>query len=267
MTELEFKQCCEQKLKFIRSLKSNNIWIFGAGKGAEVLYEILEKDGIDICGFLDKRASDLKSKYGFPVKQINDFEGKNPFIIVSLMEFSYEALVEISSMGILPNQVLFIATHKRNAKTIEYLGAKIGKFSYDYVSFMSRFPHLLKEMGAFCSISETARCIAMFHNPADVTTHIFRPVNEYTDYLLYDEFEEWRSITIGNDVWIGYNALIMPNIKVGDGAIIGAGAVVTHDVPDHCLVAGNPARIIRRGMVLSDRGQILERGEKVKQQV
>ena len=52
-------------------------------------------------------------------------------------------------------------------------------------------------------------------------------------------------VTIGNDVWIGANAMILPGITVGNGCIIAAGAVVTHDVPDYAIVGGNPAKIIK----------------------
>ncbi|MEP2023274.1 MAG: CatB-related O-acetyltransferase [Reichenbachiella sp.] len=51
---------------------------------------------------------------------------------------------------------------------------------------------------------------------------------------------------IGNDVWIGFNATIMPGVKIGDGAIIGSKAVVTKDVPPYAIIGGNPARIIRK---------------------
>ena len=54
--------------------------------------------------------------------------------------------------------------------------------------------------------------------------------------------ESGRPITIGDDVWIGGAALVMPGITVGNGAIIGSGAVVTRDVPDSATVVGNPAR-------------------------
>ena len=58
---------------------------------------------------------------------------------------------------------------------------------------------------------------------------------------------EWgRSITIGADVWIGGGAILLPGVRVGDGAIIGAGAVVTRDVAAGATVAGNPARPIKR---------------------
>lgn len=55
-----------------------------------------------------------------------------------------------------------------------------------------------------------------------------------------------RPITIGSDVWIAANVVILPGVTVGDGAIIGAGSVVTHDVEARSIVAGNPARLIRR---------------------
>lgn len=50
---------------------------------------------------------------------------------------------------------------------------------------------------------------------------------------------------IGNDVWAGYNCTIMPGVKIGDGAVVAAEAVVSIDVPPYAIVAGNPARIVR----------------------
>jgi len=52
-------------------------------------------------------------------------------------------------------------------------------------------------------------------------------------------------VEIGDDVWIGARAIILPGRKIGKGAIIGAGAVVTKDVPDYAVVGGNPAKIIK----------------------
>ncbi len=51
---------------------------------------------------------------------------------------------------------------------------------------------------------------------------------------------------IGNDVWIGYNATIMPGVKIGNGAIIASKSVVTNDVPAYAVVGGNPAKIIKQ---------------------
>jgi virginiamycin A acetyltransferase len=51
---------------------------------------------------------------------------------------------------------------------------------------------------------------------------------------------------VGNDVWIGYDSLIMPGVKIGDGAVIGARSVVTRDVEPYAIVGGNPARLLRK---------------------
>lgn len=52
-------------------------------------------------------------------------------------------------------------------------------------------------------------------------------------------------MTIGNDVWIGMRSVIMPDVNIGNGAVVGAGAVVTKDVPDNAIVGGIPARVIK----------------------
>jgi acetyltransferase-like isoleucine patch superfamily enzyme len=58
------------------------------------------------------------------------------------------------------------------------------------------------------------------------------------------------TVQLGNDVFVGVNSVVLPNVTIGDNSIIGAGSVVTKDIPSNVVVAGNPARIIRR---LSDR--------------
>lgn len=54
-------------------------------------------------------------------------------------------------------------------------------------------------------------------------------------------------VTIGNNVWIGDKATILPGVNIGDGAVIAANCVVTKDVPAYCVVAGNPGRVMKRG--------------------
>lgn len=77
------------------------------------------------------------------------------------------------------------------------------------------------------------------------STYPFRICDPETlgDYGARDTVADLR---IGNDVWIGLNAIIMPGLTIGDGAIVGAGAVVTRDVPPYTVVVGAPARMIRR---------------------
>ena len=62
-----------------------------------------------------------------------------------------------------------------------------------------------------------------------------------------DTFVEWAEpVTIGNSVWIGGGVTILPGVTIGNGAVIGAGSVVTRDVEPYTLVAGNPARFIKK---------------------
>lgn len=55
-----------------------------------------------------------------------------------------------------------------------------------------------------------------------------------------------KPVTIGNDVWIGGNCTILPGVTIGNNVVVAAGAVVSHDIPDNSLVAGVPAKIIKK---------------------
>lgn len=55
-----------------------------------------------------------------------------------------------------------------------------------------------------------------------------------------------KPITIGNNVWIGGSAVIIPGVTIGDNVVIASGAVVTKDVPDNVVVGGNPAKVIKQ---------------------
>ena len=64
-----------------------------------------------------------------------------------------------------------------------------------------------------------------------------------------------KCVNVGNDVWIGRRVIIMPGVSIGNGCVIGAGAVVTHDIPDYCVAAGIPEKIIkyRNNIEVNDR--------------
>ncbi len=63
--------------------------------------------------------------------------------------------------------------------------------------------------------------------------------------MICQEREEPKKVVIGDDVWIGARVIILSGVRVGNGVVIGAGSVVTHDVPDYAVVCGVPAKVIR----------------------
>lgn len=106
-------------------------------------------------------------------------------------------------------------------------------------------------IGKFCSIACGAKFIFNCAN------HALRSLSTYTFPLFFEEWDLPKSavasawdnkgdIIIGNDVWIGYEAVIMAGVTIGDGAIIGTRAVVTKDVAPYSIVGGIPAREIRK---------------------
>lgn len=106
-------------------------------------------------------------------------------------------------------------------------------------------------IGKFCSIAAAVRINAVEHPMERITTHKigYRPNEYFLHAPLDSEFRERRRarrVAIGHDVWIGHGAVIMPGVTIGNGAVIGANAVVTRDVQPYTVVAGVPARFLRR---------------------
>lgn len=132
--------------------------------------------------------------------------------------------------------------------------AKIGAFTY----FGSNGDFYNAEIGRYCSVANSV-AVGCTQHPVDNLTS--SPIT-YTEFVHFErhfrdsvsgwerkldrvEFEMRPRTTIGNDVWIGLGAYLKDGISVGNGAIIGAHAVVTRDVPPFAVVAGSPARVIK----------------------
>jgi len=103
-------------------------------------------------------------------------------------------------------------------------------------------------IGKFCSIASDVKFIMNGgnHRTDWLTNYPFPIFQHGWEIAMPEEWPNKGDTIIGNDVWLGYNATIMPGIKVGDGAIIATNSVVTKDVPPYAVVGGNPATIIRK---------------------
>lgn len=106
-------------------------------------------------------------------------------------------------------------------------------------------------IGKFCSIACGAKFLftSANHKMSSLSTYPFPIFYEEWGLDAKDIRNAWDNkgdIIIGNDVWIGYEAVIMAGVTIGDGAIIGTRAVVTKDVPPYTIVGGVPAKPIRK---------------------
>jgi acetyltransferase-like isoleucine patch superfamily enzyme len=127
----------------------------------------------------------------------------------------------------------------------KYYRYSIGRFSYGYPNVMNDETRTKLTIGSFCSIAGGVNILlGSGHRTNWTTTFPFNP--------LFKEFQQLPGqpstkgdVIIGNDVWIGLNAMILSGVKIGDGAVIGACSVVAKNVPPYAIVAGNPAKIIR----------------------
>lgn len=162
-----------------------------------------------------------------------------------------------------PNTLFPLAGYDRLCflkNLVRHPGIEVGDFTYydDFedvhnfeknVKYLFDFTRDRLIIGKFCMIASGVEFIMNGAN------HLSDAVSAYPFAVFGDAWSEAMrgksypsrgDTVVGNDVWIGYRAALMPGVKIGDGAIIGAYAVVTKDVAPYAIVGGNPAREIRQ---------------------
>lgn len=116
----------------------------------------------------------------------------------------------------------------------------------DTLSRITVFPENFENLkiGRFCSLGNNITIlINRNHNIKNITTH--RLNVKYNNKDVAGSLKYKGDIVIDNDVWVGNNVTLLPNIHIGDGAVIGTSAVVTKDIPPYAIVGGNPAKVLK----------------------
>jgi phosphonate metabolism protein (transferase hexapeptide repeat family) len=130
---------------------------------------------------------------------------------------------------------------------VQFMDSTLGDYSY----IERHAEAIYAEIGKFCAIASDVRINALNHPMDRISQHkmTYRPNEYFVGAKLDKAFREERTqakVVIGHDVWIGHGAIILPGVSIGHGAVVAAGAVVTKDVAPHTVVAGVPARVIKR---------------------
>ena len=155
-------------------------------------------------------------------------------------------------------KILFYFKKKKKTESVQYFYTKdifrekkyfIGEYTYGHpkILFENNDSNLI--IGKFCSIADNVTIFLGGNHRTDwITTYPFN--------ILNDDFPKAKKISghpsskgdvvIGNDVWIGRNVIILSGIKIGDGAVIAAGSVVTKHVGCYEIWGGNPARLLKK---------------------
>jgi acetyltransferase-like isoleucine patch superfamily enzyme len=142
------------------------------------------------------------------------------------------------------NQVkLEVSIVEPNALVMEYAllrHSRVGRYS-----IVGPYSSLFKvDVGPYCGVAERVTVGALPHWPELPTTHVF-PTNAEFGLVGPRPWPEPPTTTMGADSWIGAAAVVRAGVRIGHGAVVAAGAVVTRDVADYEIVAGVPARRIR----------------------
>lgn len=137
-------------------------------------------------------------------------------------------------------------------------GFEIGAWSYGVPTIAYDGVGARLSVGRYCSIADNVTILlGGEHNHHSVSSYPFPVLPELWPEAKAATVRHARGdVVIGNDVWLGTRCLILSGVTLGDGAVVGAGAVVARDVPPYGVAAGNPARVVRFRFSEDDIGRL-----------
>ena len=137
-------------------------------------------------------------------------------------------------------------SRKKRSLQERYPQYRIGKWTYGNPWIRSWGEGATLEIGAFCSIAEGVKIfLGGEHRIEWATTFPFSVLWESARHIKGHPKTK-GDVIIGNDVWLGADSVILSGVTIGDGAVVGARSVVTNDIPPYAIVAGNPARMVKK---------------------
>ena len=254
-------------------LAGRPVYVYGLTSSARQACHALLSIGMAPAGVLDRNSGCWGQRvFGVPVL--------NPATLSAAETTGAVALITALSVGPITQTLLGLGFGRGNihvltpedqraksnapppdfTRTRTLNGVRVGRYSHDVGGLCGVYSPV-RSIGAFCSVNGTA--MAGMHHPLHfiVTSGVFyvddaNPLLRNSAFAgAANELDPFRLVkptgqllngptVIGNDVWIGQYATIMPNISIGNGAVVGAGAVVTKDVPAYAIVAGVPAKVL-----------------------
>ena len=265
---LPLVRACNDLLYIIRKGVSSGrkLAVWGCGLCGVACSDVLVEAGLNITTYADVHFREKESFMGLGVCSPLLLTPDKYFVVVAISSPDTEPDELLLSQGFLENvdYVHVMDTEWLAHDDLIYKGVSIGRMTYGYKELLKYYP-MASRIGRYCSINGTAR-IWNNHPLEYVTTS---PILDYRSFCSYKEYVRRREfcdtygkhfdnhpfedsplrdnkpVEIGNDVWIGANVILLPGVKIGDGAVLAAGAVVTKDVEPYAIVGGVPAKTIR----------------------
>lgn len=262
-------RACTALLPVVRAgISGRQLVVWGCGMCGVACSDVLSGAGLEVSVFADSHFQEKASFMGREVVSPTSLRPDKDFVIIAISSFETEPDELLITQGFHENKDFVHVMDVENFMhdDLIYRGVPVGRMTYGYKDILRDYP-MASRIGRYCSINGTAR-IWNNHPLEYVTTsplldyRAFAPsyaeymrrrdlCDKYGKYFANHPFEDSplrdnRPVEIGNDVWIGASVIILPGVKIGDGAVLAAGAVVTHDVEPYAIVGGIPARTIRK---------------------